>query len=240
MKTKLSLSAALAVSLLAGCAVSGSATGPGGSATAPSQAEDQRRAWARAVITPDPRFQQLVRSNFQTRGIVSIDRINQDDIAKLCSKGPKAWDNAQFEAERRRVQEAAMATIRWPSDGRFFGDWRQGNTIAQSGRGGTYTDDIRTVNGGSCFNCHQMTAAETNFGTIGPSLWQYGRIRGVTDLNSPAAEPMIRYTWSRLWNSRAFNACGNMPRFGYKGFLSEEQLRHMMSFLLDPTSPVNQ
>ena len=31
-----------------------------------------------------------------------------------------------------------------------------------------------------------------------------------------------------------------MPRFGHKGLLNEEQIRHVMALLLDPKSPVNQ
>jgi sulfur-oxidizing protein SoxX len=31
-----------------------------------------------------------------------------------------------------------------------------------------------------------------------------------------------------------------MPRFGYKGILSEAQIAHLVALLLDPGSPVNQ
>jgi sulfur-oxidizing protein SoxX len=31
-----------------------------------------------------------------------------------------------------------------------------------------------------------------------------------------------------------------MPRFGYKGILSETQIAHVVGLLLDPASPVNQ
>jgi sulfur-oxidizing protein SoxX len=31
-----------------------------------------------------------------------------------------------------------------------------------------------------------------------------------------------------------------MPRFGAQGILSEQQLRDVMAYLLDPASPVNQ
>jgi sulfur-oxidizing protein SoxX len=52
--------------------------------------------------------------------------------------------------------------------------------------------------------------------------------------------PIIQYTWVKLWNSKAYAACSNMPRFGHKNLLNEEQIRHIMSLLLDPRSPVNQ
>jgi sulfur-oxidizing protein SoxX len=37
------------------------------------------------------------------------------------------------------------------------------------------------VNGGNCYNCHQIDKKEISYGTIGPSLYNYGKIRGVTD-----------------------------------------------------------
>ena len=91
-------------------------------------------------------------------------------------------------------------------------------------------------NGGSCYNCHQIDKKEISFGTIGPSLYNYGKLRGVTDADSPAAKPMLEYTWGKIWNAKAYNACSNMPRFGHMKLLSEAQLRDLMSLLLDPRS----
>ena len=48
------------------------------------------------------------------------------------------------------------------------------------------------------------------------------------------------YTWNKIWNSRASNACSNMPRFGHNGILTEQQIKHVMALLLDPKSAVNQ
>jgi sulfur-oxidizing protein SoxX len=80
---------------------------------------------------------------------------------------------------------------------------------------------------------------EISYGTIGPSLYNYGKLRGITDPNSATAKPIVEYTWGKLWNSHAYLACSNMPRFGQQKLLSEEQIRHLMSLLLDPRSPVN-
>jgi sulfur-oxidizing protein SoxX len=49
----------------------------------------------------------------------------------------------------------------------------------------------------------------------------------------------VDYTWGKLWNAKAYNACSGMPRFGHAGILSETQLRDVMALLLDPASPVN-
>jgi len=94
-------------------------------------------------------------------------------------------------------------------------------------------------NGGNCYNCHEIDRKEISFGTIGPSLWNYGKVRGVKEVADPAAAPVVQYTWGKLWNSKAYAACSNMPRFGHAKVLDENQIRHLMALLLDPASPVN-
>jgi sulfur-oxidizing protein SoxX len=71
-------------------------------------------------------------------------------------------------------------------------------------------------------------------------LYNYGKLRGITEVDSATAKPIVEYTWAKLWNARSYNACSNMPRFGHNGILTETQLRHLMALLLDPKSPVNQ
>ncbi|TMG99918.1 MAG: sulfur oxidation c-type cytochrome SoxX, partial [Betaproteobacteria bacterium] len=89
------------------------------------------------------------------------------------------------------------------------------------------------------YNCHQISKEEISFGTIGPSLYQYGKLRGVTDAAAPASAEIIKYTWGKIWNAKAYNACSAMPRFGHAGVLNEQQVRDLMALLLDPQSPVN-
>jgi sulfur-oxidizing protein SoxX len=132
-----------------------------------------------------------------------------------------------------------MKTVKWPSDGKFLGDWKQGEKIAQSGKGMTWSDSDKTVNGGNCYNCHQISKEEISFGTIGPSLYHYGKLRGVTNPDSPEAKAIVEYTWGKMWNARAYNACSQMPRVGHKGILNEQDMKHVMALLLDPNSPVN-
>ena len=57
---------------------------------------------------------------------------------------------------------------------------------------------------------------------------------------APGSAAVVQYTWAKLWNSKAYNACSNMPRFGHMNLLNEGQIRDLMSLLLDPRSPVNQ
>ncbi|TSE35552.1 sulfur oxidation c-type cytochrome SoxX [Tepidimonas charontis] len=181
---------------------------------------------------------EVVKRSFVERGIAKLDRLEQDEARLACWQSEvsgKPLDQKTAKA----IEEAAYKSVKWPSDGKFLGNWEEGEKIAQSGRGLTWSDDAKVVNGGNCYNCHQISKEEISYGTLGPSLYNYGKLRGVTDPNSPAAKPIIEYTWAKIWNSRAFNACTKMPSAGHKGILNEQQIKHIMALLLDPNSPVN-
>jgi len=181
----------------------------------------------------------IVRASFRDQGTVKVDRLVQDETNRECSAADVAGKPID-EKVGKAIEAANLKTIKWPSDGKFLGDWKQGESIAQSGRGQTWTDTAQTVNGGNCYNCHQMDKKEISFGTIGPSLLNYGKIRGVTDPNSAASKAIVEYTWGKIYNAKAYNACSNMPRAGHMGVLNEQQIKHVMALLLDPASPVNQ
>ena len=217
MKTFKKMALAAAAVAVAGITV--------GCATGPTAEELDRDAVA------------VIRSAFRDEGIAKVDRLNQDFANEACSKAQGKDLPADVS---KAVEEVSFKTIKLPGDGQFLGDWKQGEAIAQSGRGLTWTDDAKTVNGGNCYNCHQIDKKEISFGTIGPSLYNYGKLRGVVNPASPDARPIVEYTWGKLWNARAYNACSQMPRFGHMGILDEAQIRHVMALLLDPKSPVNQ
>ena len=215
MNTRFALTAAAvgAALLVAGCA------------TGPSKAELDQQAQA------------LMKASFRDQGIAKVDRLNQDLGQSACSTDAEIPDDVA-----ERIRNEALATMRWPTGGQYFGNWIDGERIAQSGRGMTWSDASAETrnNGGNCYNCHQIDKKELSYGTIGPSLWNYGKLRGITDVTSPTAAPIVQYTWAKLWNSKAYAACSNMPRFGHMKLLDEQQIRHIMSLLLDPRSPVNQ
>ncbi|WVN42703.1 sulfur oxidation c-type cytochrome SoxX [beta proteobacterium MWH-UniP1] len=172
-----------------------------------------------------------VARSFSEKGIAKKDRIKQDDLNLACSqadltKTPLSGDMT------RKLEQAEFSTIKYPADGKFLGDWKQGERLAQDGRGSTYSDKAGTPNGGNCYNCHQISKEEISHGTLGPTLYNYGKLRG----NS---EAVVKYTWGKIYNAKAFNACTNMPRFGHQGILTEDQMKHLMALLLDPESPVN-
>lgn len=194
---------------------------------------------AGCATAPGPReldqlAQGIVKASFREQGIAKLDRLTQDELQQACSdETPPSAETA------RRLEAAQLATVKWPADSAYLGDWREGEKLAQNGRGMTWSDSPGVPSGGNCYNCHQIAKAEIAYGTIGPSLHQYGRVRGVSDPAAPAAREIVRYTWGKLWNAKATNACSTMPRFGHAGVLTPAQIRDLMALLLDPASPVN-
>lgn len=180
----------------------------------------------------------VIQSSFQAKGIATLDRLKQDEANRLCSEADVAGKPLD-EKMAKVVEEASMKTVKWPSDGKYLGDWKVGEKVAQSGRGLSWSDKASDENGGNCYNCHQISKEEISFGTLGPSLYNYGKLRGVTDPDAAASKAIVEYTWGKLYNARAYNACSQMPRAGHKGILTEKQMQHVMALLLDPASPVN-
>ena len=195
-----------------------------------------------APLQPAPNYAELVKqmmdASFRNEGIANTDRLIQDQANAACSEAQGANPpDAVVEA----IQQAALKSVRMPSDGKFTGDWREGEKLAQNGRGMTWTDKtaLPKDNGGNCLNCHQVTKEELSYGTLGPSLYHYGKGRGVLDPESPEARPIVEYTWTKIYNAKSYNACSGMPRFGHAGLLDEKQMKDLMALLLDPKSPVN-
>ena len=175
---------------------------------------------------------QIVKASFRDEGIAKADRVlNTDETNRACSEADVAGTPLD-EKTAKALEEINLKAIKWPSDGKFIGDWKEGEKIAQSGRGLTWTDKATDVNCGNCYNCHQIDPKEISYGTIGPSLSGYGKMRGY----SPE---VITYTWNRINNAKAYNACSNMPRIAHFKLLNEKQIQDVMALLLDPESPVN-
>lgn len=179
----------------------------------------------------DKIVQDMLKNDFSDKGPATVARVtNQDAAQELCSEYPVAEERPKEISAK--VETGEMKNIKYPADGKYLGDWKQGEKIAQSGHGMRWNDKPTTVNGGNCYACHQMTKEEISFGNIGPSLYHYGKLRG-------QSEAIVKYTWGKIYNAQAFTACSNMPRFGHNGVLSEAQMKDVMALLLDPASPVN-
>lgn len=184
----------------------------------PAVAEGDYRAKAIATFNKD----------FQPRGQASIDRLAEDGLQMICNRTgnkPPEYIAKQMEADQ-------LADVKYPADGKMLGDWKAGEKLAQSGRGFTWSDKPGLPVGGNCYNCHRISPNETSFGTIGPTLYQFGKLRG----NTPDIQ---KYVYSKIYNAKAHNLCSEMPRFGRVGALGEKQIKDLVALLLDPASPVN-
>jgi len=188
-----------------------------GCATAPGDAEVSAKAAA------------VLQSSFKEQGQAKLDRLVQDDTQKTCSEySGKVIPKDVAE----RIEKANLASIKWPADGKLLGDWKNGERIAQEGRGMQYSDDPKGPVGANCYACHRLSPQEVSYGTIGPPLYQFGKLRGYSD-------EMRKYAYGKIYNAEAYNACTNMPRFGHSGILSVQQISDVVALLMDPDSPVN-
>jgi sulfur-oxidizing protein SoxX len=182
-----------------------------------------------ALADPTPKdVEKLMQRDFRPRGQAGMERVVQDGIQRVCTE-----THNQPPAElAKRLEADQLKTIAFPQ-GSLIGDWKSGERIAQNGRGMQWTDAPGTASGGSCYNCHQLSPKEISFGTIGPSLAGFGAKRG----SGPEVQ---RYVYGKIYNAKAYSVCSQMPRLGYSGTLTEQQIKDLVGLLLDPASPVNQ
>ena len=171
----------------------------------------------------------VLQNSFVAKNQATMDRLERDVVQTTCS-APRGMplDNDMLATLRAERLDAVVL----PADGQYLGDWQRGAEVAGNGRGLQSSDDPTQPNGGNCYACHQLAPSEVAYGTLGPSLTGYGA-RG-------QSEAMLQYTWTKLWDTHAYNLCSHMPRFGAQGILTEQQLKDVMAYLLDPASPVNQ
>jgi len=178
----------------------------------------------------DAQVAATLKSSFKAHGQATLDRLDQDPLQKACTQyGTREIPKDAAE----RLQSEQMKLVKLPADGKLLGDWKSGEKIAQTGVGLQYSDNPKQPAGGNCYACHELTKQEVSFGTIGPSLYRFGKTRGFTP-------EMEKYAYSKVYDADAFSACSNMPRFGYKHILTEQQIKDVTALLMDPASPVNQ
>ncbi len=159
-------------------------------------------------------------------------RAQRDKAQQICSKIGDARISQQEAAE---VTQASRTAIKYPASGKLTGDWKVGAKLAYDGGGSRIVGgkiEARKENGASCSNCHALDPREVNVGNIGPSLTGYGAQRGDSDAAA-------KYTYEKIYNAWAYFPCSNMPRMGHNGFLTPEQITHVVAYLVDPESPVN-
>jgi L-cysteine S-thiosulfotransferase len=182
---------------------------------------------AMAIANPSS-AEAVMKASFKDRGQAKVDRLNQDETQAACSK----YTTAVPKDVAKKIEAINIKSIVYPADGKLLGDWKEGERIAQSGVGMQFSDNPANPSGANCYACHQLSKAEISFGTIGPSLYNFGKLRGFN-------EAMQKYAYGKIYNAQAFSACSNMPRFGHNKILTEQQMKHLTALLMDPESPVN-
>jgi len=159
-------------------------------------------------------------------------RASQDASQKLCSKAPEDKLTAE---DAMQIVENARASIKYPASGRLVGDWKIGAQLVMNGAGLRVRDgqvEKTRENGALCTNCHALDPKEVNAGNLGPSLIGYGAKRGTSDA-------VVKHTYEKIYNAWLYFPCSNMPRLGASGYLTPEQITHLVAYLVDPQSPVN-
>ncbi len=172
----------------------------------------------------------VMRASFTPKGQADMERLHQDKTQAACSLHAP---DAPPAAIATKLMEANRAMVKAPADGKYLGDWKRGQALAENGKGKQSSDDPSEPSGGNCYACHQLDKQQVAYGTIGPSLYHYGKLRG----QSPA---VLKLAWSMINDMKGYSVCSAMPRFGAKGILTEQQLKDAMALLFDPDSPVNQ
>jgi sulfur-oxidizing protein SoxX len=170
-----------------------------------------------------------IRAAFPSAPADWASRFVQDETMKACSR----HENLPPPAVAEEIKKREKARIEYPADGQLMGDWKSGEKIAQSGYGLRFTDyPPQGPNGGNCYACHQLTKAEVSYGTVGPSLLNYGKIRKF-------AEADVKAVYEKIYNAQASYPCSNMPRLGANKILTIDQIKDLVALVMSPDSPVN-
>lgn len=182
-----------------------------------------------ALAQQGSRVDAVLKDGFKQAPADWAPRLDQDETMKACTATNNSPDAKLAEAIKVRER----AAIKYPEDGKLMGDWKKGEALAQNGYGMRFTDyPPARANGGNCYACHQITKAEVSYGTIGPSLKEYGKIRKF-------AEADVKATYDKIYNGHAQVPCSLMPRFGTNNILTIEQIKDAVALLMSPDSPVN-
>ena len=171
----------------------------------------------------------VMKASFKERGQAKLDRLNQDKAMALCTEHASKPLPKKLATE---IETENIKAIPFPADGKFLGDWKAGERVAQSGVGKQFSDNPDNPSGGNCYACHKLDPKELSYGTIGVSLYQFGKLRGYSN-------DIAKYAYGKIYNAQAYSACSNMPRFGHNKILTETQIKDLVALLMDPESPVN-
>src|SRR6516164_915551 len=75
----------------------------------------------------------MMKASFKPQGQAQLDRIDQDETQRVCTQYHAGVTMPPEVAQR--IEKAESASIKYPADGKYLGDWKSGEKIAQSGQG---------------------------------------------------------------------------------------------------------
>lgn len=183
----------------------------------------------------DEAFLEIARDSFYYEKEAHFQRLIDPTLA-TCNATHDHPDAEQSATILEREREAIV----YPEDGELMGDWKRGKQWSEDVHGGRIgypgfadADDPSHANGANCYACHAIDPGFPQAGNMGPPLTGYGRMRG-------QSERIVKYTYDKIYNSKASVPCSLMPRYGGEDhLLTPEQVADLVAFLLDPESPVN-
>ncbi len=205
-----------------------------------STAQQKKQATKKEEVKPEE-VQQVILSGFE-QDQRFLWKLEQDESQKICSQYPSR--EAMPAQAIQKVIELENKNITYPQWGIFWGDWKEGKKLVDSPRGGRYASygfsDKPTDKGGNCYACHLIEKGVPG-GTMGPQLTGYGKRYGITkeNMNSPESLEKLKTVYKIVYNAWHAFPCSSMPRFGYHGVLSPEDVMNIATYLLHPESPVN-
>src|SRR5438067_6653925 len=65
----------------------------------------------------------MLKQSFVERGQAKLDRLDQDETQRLCTE---AGTKAPPKDVAQKIEQLNLATIKWPVDGKYLGDWKNG------------------------------------------------------------------------------------------------------------------
>ena len=181
----------------------------------------------------DAAYNAMIESSFDKKKNVGYENIIPDEAQKTCSK----YKNNPPQDVVLKMIEDAKKTIVYPANGKFIGDWKNGEVLANIGKGGHvgYTNPEKpdAKKGGNCYACHTLDTKEVAAGTMGISLTNYGKDR------KDAQQETAKFVYERIYNAYAYTPCSSMPRFGLHKWVTPEEIADMVAYVVDLNSPVN-
>ncbi|MBF6058224.1 MULTISPECIES: sulfur oxidation c-type cytochrome SoxX [Thiomicrorhabdus] len=190
----------------------------------------------RGKSVSDAEFMQAVKESFLTENPNDFKRF-QDPTLTTCNQ----TQDQPSPKQASEILQRERSSIQLPKNGQYMGDWKQGKIWVEGAHGGRIgfpgfadADHPSKPNGANCYACHAVDPNFPQNGNMGPSLTNYGKLRG-------QGAAIVKYTYEKIYNAKSFVPCSLMPRYGAgEGhLLTAEQVADITAFLLHPDSPVN-